>query len=241
MPSINNLPTLTIYRGFAPGPNHVWSPFVNKLETRLRLSKVNNYKVKQGGKHSSPKSKLPYLGIVTSSTSADSGTRDEEIISDTDLISKRLVRDGIISDLNTLAGLTPAERAQDLAIRTLLEERLYFFLARERWVDNYATMRDGVLFAIPWPLRWLVGLLAQRAVTQALYGQGAGRFTDEEASGISTECWEALVALLEESKRKVDADGKGPDEPFWVLGKGKPTEADTTVYGTVVAALVCDA
>ncbi|KHN97270.1 glutathione S-transferase [Metarhizium album ARSEF 1941] len=31
------------------------------------------------------------------------------------------------------------------------------------------------------------------------------------------------------------------DAPFWVLGGSRPTEADATVYGFVVGALVCTA
>jgi hypothetical protein len=223
---IKSLPKFVVYRGFQAVPTHVWSPFVNKLETRLRLGKVP-YRLDVGSPRSGPRGKIPYLRTEGS----------DEVLGDTALITRRLVDDGVLADLN--AGLTPAQRAQDLAVRALLEDKLYFYLQRERWADNYHAMRDGVLAAIPYPVRLIVGNLAYRAVMAGLNAQGTGRYSAEELRELKREAWESLDAILAESRRNSAA--AGGDKPFWVLGRAEPTEADATVYGFVAASLVCTA
>ncbi|KAK3681750.1 hypothetical protein B0T22DRAFT_434070 [Podospora appendiculata] len=214
------------------GPNrHVWSPFVNKLETRLRLAAVP-YRLGQGSMRQAPRGKIPYISL-----DLDDNGSDSEMLGDTSLIIKRLCAEGVMPDLND--GLSAGERAVDVAVRALLEERLAFFLTRERWIDNYYTMRAGALAALPWAMRFIVGNLAYAGVKRTLYGQGTGRYTDDEMRGMKREAWETLNALLVEAKtKKGDMDREGP---FWVLGREAPTEADATVYGFVVASLICPA
>lgn len=108
---------------------------------------------------------------------------------------------------------------------------------RERWVDNYYTMRDYALGAIPYPLRVVVGLLAYRRVVATLHGQGTGRFTNDELRGAKSEIWESIDGLLQASRRA----SAGDDGPFWVLGGEEPTEADTTLFGFVVSVLISTA
>ena len=40
----------------------------------------------------------------------------------------------------------------------------------ERWVQNYYTMRQGVLGALPYPVQVIVGLLAYRKMARNLDG-----------------------------------------------------------------------
>lgn len=229
-----SLPKFTLYRGFAPTPNHVWSPFVNKLETRLRLGGITSYTLETGNPRQAPRGKIPYISLPDSFSPRGGG--GGQLLGDTALITANFIREGVLRDLN--AGLSPAEAAQDLAIRALCEDKLYFYLTRERWVDNFYTMRDGVLAALPYPVRVLVGNLAYRGVTSTLHGQGAGRYSDNEVHELKKEVWESLDALVSESRMR---GAHSSDGPFWVLGKEKPTEADATVYGFVVASLVCTA
>ncbi len=226
----------TVYRGFPSTPNHVWSPFVNKLETRFRLANIS-YRIDVGSPRNAPRGKIPYLSTTEDST--------DHVLGDTTLITRQLVADGTLHDLN--AGLTPAQQAQDLAMRALLEDKLYFYLQRERWADNYYAMRDGVLAALPFPVRVLVGNLAYRAVAASLHGQGTGRYSADEVRVLKQEVWEGLAAMLSESR--VAATGAavaGREDgscgaPFWILGRADPTEADATVYGFLAASLVCTA
>ncbi|KAL2261623.1 hypothetical protein VTK26DRAFT_3742 [Humicola hyalothermophila] len=241
--SSTTTPRFILYRGFPTTPAHVWSPFVNKLEARLRFASVP-YRIDVGSPRSAPRGKIPYLGVVPPAAAAE-GAEPTQYLSDSTLITGQLVSQGVLPDLN--AALAPARRAQDLALRALLEDKFYFFATRERWVDNHARMRDGVLAALPWPVRLLAGHLAYRAVSATLHGQGAGRYSDEEAREIKREVWEALEALLAEARRAAaSTSGAGSaggerEEPFWVLGGEQPSEADATVYGFIASALVCTA
>lgn len=117
-------PSITLYRGFPSSSSYVWSPFATKLEARLRFGGLA-YKTDQGAPPKGPRGKIPYIAI---SRNGDSTT---EMLSDSTLISDKLVVDGLAQDLNSK--LTAAEKAQDLAIRALLEDKLYFYQVRNRY------------------------------------------------------------------------------------------------------------
>ena len=113
-------PSLTLYRGFPTSAAYTWSPFVSKLETRFRFAGLT-YKTEQGAPPKGPRGKIPYLAI------SKNGNSDPDMVSDSALISEKLVADGLAEDLN--AKLTAPEKAQDLALRALLEDKLYFYQA----------------------------------------------------------------------------------------------------------------
>jgi hypothetical protein len=48
-----------------------------------------------------------------------------EKLADSALITRKFIDDGTTEDLN--AALLPTERAKDLAVRALLEDKLYFY------------------------------------------------------------------------------------------------------------------
>lgn len=106
-------PRATLYRGWDDPGNYVWSPFVTKVELRLRAAGVE-YKVASGSVKSAPRGKIPYL------------TLDEtESLSDSTLIIENMTSAGILPDINSM--LTPPERAHDRALCALLEDKLYFY------------------------------------------------------------------------------------------------------------------
>lgn len=111
-------PSLSLFRGFPSSPSYVWSPFATKLEARLRFAGFA-YKTEQGAPPKAPRGKIPYLAI------SKAGDAAPETVSDTALISEKLISDGLAKDLN--GKLTAAEKAQDLAVRALLEDKLYFY------------------------------------------------------------------------------------------------------------------
>lgn len=113
-------PNLTVFRDRDDPGAYTWSSFVVKLEARLRFSHLT-YTTQAGSLGASPKGKLPYVRI-------DEDNGQSTILSDTALITKSLVKSGAIKDLN--ANLTPAQAATDLAIRALLEDKLYFLNVR---------------------------------------------------------------------------------------------------------------
>ena len=106
-------------------------------------------------------------------------------------------------------------------------------------MDNYYTMRDHTLWAVPYPLRIIVGMIVQRRHTAMLHGQGTGRFSDEELAQFKSEIWQTLDDQLNVSRIK--ADKEGLEGPFWILGGSHPTEADATLFGFIVSVLVCSA
>ena len=122
MATLTTQPTIILFRGFAPTPNYVWSPFVTKFETRLRLAGLT-YKKDVGSPFKGPRGKLPYI-VTASPDSADSPTS----FGDSALITKKFIDDGMIEDLN--AKLSPVEKAHDLALRSLLEDKLYWYQVR---------------------------------------------------------------------------------------------------------------
>lgn len=215
--------SIIAFRGANYPGRYVWSPFVTKLEFRFRLSDLP-HSTAAGSPPQGPRGKIPYVGISTP------GSRVERL-GDSALIIKDFIARGWLQDLD--AALTPKELGQDLAIRALLEEKLFFYHTHERWIDNYYTMRDYALAKVPFPQRYVVGYLAHRAIVQKLLLQGTGRFSKDEIHAFRREIWMRLNGMLEESRQIARAA-----ECFWVLGGEDPTEADATVYGFAVSTLV---
>ncbi|KAL9001625.1 MAG: hypothetical protein Q9188_005404 [Gyalolechia gomerana] len=197
-------PSLTLFRGFPATAAYCWSPFSTKLEARLRFAGIP-YKTDRGAPPNGPRGKIPYLSV----TEKNGAT---ETVSDSTLISEKLVTNGLAEDLN--GKLAPAEKAQDMAVRALLEDKLYFYQV-------------------------LVGQLAYRKMSATLYGQGTARFSPEDISKFKRDVWENLNALLASSRQKKNSGG--PEGMFFVLGGSAPTEADTTLFGFIASGLVCDA
>jgi hypothetical protein len=217
---------LTLYRGSDEPGQFVWSPFVTKVEFRLRTSSAP-YTRAIGSPAAGPKGKIPYLDAAKPG-------QPTLHLADSTLILKTLTERGLITPAN--ASLTPSQKAIDLAIRALFEEKLYFLQAYERWIENHETMRDHVLAKIPLPQRLAVGEKTKAAMIQKLDLQGTGRLTDMEIRAAIRDIWEGLTGLLEAAKAKA-----GDADVFWVLGGQEPTEADATVFGFAVSVVVCEA
>ncbi|KAL0261091.1 hypothetical protein SLS55_004787 [Diplodia seriata] len=219
-------PCITLCRGWDDPGNYVWSPFVTKVELRLRAAGAE-YKAASGSVKSAPRGKIPYLTI-----------NETESLSDSTLIIENLTSTGVLPDIN--ATLSPAQRTHDRALCALLEDKLYFYHSFERWIQNYYLMRDHVLCALPYPVRVIVGLLIHRGVKNHLHGQGTGRFTAEEIAAFRRQIWEGFDDLLREAKRKHSGAADG-GKPFWAMGGDGPTEADMVLFGFIVSVLICTA
>lgn len=115
-------PSLTLFRGFPETGCYTWSPFVTKLEARLRFSGLP-YTVEQGSVRLAPRGKIPYVEIGGSDDSV--GDRGPRTIGDSTLITKTLVHHGWVADLD--ANLPPTQKLNDLALKALLEDKLYFY------------------------------------------------------------------------------------------------------------------
>lgn len=129
-------PSITLFRGWRDPGKHVWSPFVVKVEARLRFAGVK-YVADAGSPMHAPKGKIPYLeyrGPLPSEAVDVSNIRDDvdgepvASIADSSLIIKTLTQSGVLPDLN--ADLSARDAALDFGLRTMLEDRLYFYHVR---------------------------------------------------------------------------------------------------------------
>lgn len=232
-------PLLTVYTFDSDHALYGFSPFATKLHLRLRHAGIP-YVPGNGKRSDAPKGKIPYVRFESSG----------ELMGDTALITARLVRDGTLPDLASTA--SPEARAVDLAVRAMVEDRMYFLLIYERWYGNYALMRDHGPFSSRSPVpRAIICRLIYPFVGAMLWFQGAGRMSRDEVAGFRAEAVAALAALADKAlqRRKealqvaagngvADAEAaKGHDvanpdaEPFWILAGDEPTEADFSVFG----------
>lgn len=126
-------PSITLFRGWRDPGRHVWSPFVVKVEARLRFAGVK-YVADAGSPLHAPKGKIPYLeyrgplpsdAVDASSIRQDANGESVASIADSALIIKTLTRSGVLPDLN--AKLSARDVALDFGLRTMLEDRLYFY------------------------------------------------------------------------------------------------------------------
>lgn len=119
---------ITLYRGFPPSNQYTWSPFVTKLEFRLRLAGIV-YRNLEGTPTEGPSGKVPYVDI-----SAISGqqTAGKELVGDSTVIIQTLIDRGAMADLNR--ELSADEKLADMAIKALFEEKLYFLQVRQQLV-----------------------------------------------------------------------------------------------------------
>lgn len=100
-------------------------------------------------------------------------------------------------------------------------------------------MRDHVLWALPYPMKIVVGLLIYRGTMKTLHGQGTGRYSDDEIRSFRLEIWEGINALLARSRKTATSNTDG--KPFWVLGDENPTEADASLFAFIISVLTCTA
>ncbi|KAK5080044.1 hypothetical protein LTR70_008968 [Exophiala xenobiotica] len=219
---------LVLYRGFPASNKYTWSPFVSKLEFRLRQSRIP-YTLREGSTQKGPSGKIPYVNIAPL-TSGDT----QDLVGDSSVIINTLVQKGLAEDLN--AHLAPEQKATDMSIRALCEDKLYFLGMAERWVDNFYIQRDHILESKPWALRFVIGNLIYNKNVSTLHGQGSGRFTKEQQRKMREEIWTILEGLLAQRRRE-SGNRRGP---FWMLGGEKPTEADAVVFAFANSVLVCD-
>ncbi|KAJ5827304.1 hypothetical protein N7447_004067 [Penicillium robsamsonii] len=219
-------PTITVFRGFPEKGCYTWSPFVTKLEARLRFGNIC-YHVEAGSPPKGPRGKIPYITLEHNGQS--------QSMSDSTLIAKSFISSGHLEDLN--GRLSPVEKAQDLSLKALLEDKLYFYQGHERWVMNYYTMRSKILGNTPWPVQVIVGNIIYNKNVRNQQGQGTGSFSTEEIATFRQEIWESVNGLLSAAQ----AQHRDREGPFWVWSGDAPTEADAVVFGFVVSGLVCGA
>ena len=124
--------------------------------------------------------------------------------------------DAIPCDIDLDRELGPAERAVAHAFCVMLEERTYFALLHERWIEerNWPFVRDGYLGDLPAPVQNAV----REGSRARIVAQGLGAHTPEEIQGLAIADIDAMAAWL----------GHKP----YFMGDA-PTRADCTVHAFV--------
>lgn len=203
------LPVVTLYQP----PTRPWgtpnlSPFCSKLETYLRLAKID-HTVALSDMRRAPKGKIPYVRI------------GDELMGDSQLIIERLesLRDEPLDHW-----LDPAQRALAHAVRRMLEEGLYFVLMASRWDSQWTAshQREAFTKVLPAGVRWAFPLIV-RDVKKKLRSQGTGRHTEAERNEMGVKDLESVATLLGEKR--------------YFLGD-RPSTVDATVFAFVSGVLV---
>ena len=193
-----------------PKPPAPWdvpnvSPFCAKLETYLRMAKID-YETKPGTPREAPKGKIPYI-------------RDgERLIGDTGLIIEHLkTKHGDPLD----AKLTAEERAHAHVVRQSVEEHTYFAFAWLRWSteESWRHVRAYFLPILPPVIGPLAIGVFRSQFLKSIRTQGVGRHTREEILAKANADMDAYATLLGDKK--------------FFLGDA-PTSLDATMFGFLV-------
>ena len=179
------------------------SPFCLKAELLLTALDLPFEHTALSDPRKAPKGKLPYL------------VADGKKVADSELIVEYL--EGITQG-RVYAGLTPAQKAQGLALTRLAEDHLYWIMVASRWLDEawWPNVVEGFFQIAPKPVRPLVAGLARRQVRQTYHLQGLGRHSLEEQRGFAARDLQALEDSV-------------PDEGF--LFGSEPGVFDFTLAG----------
>lgn len=177
------------------------SPFVIKAEMLLKLAGLP-YQAKRGNVRRAPKGKLPYLD--------DMG----RVVADSTLIRWHIER---TYHVDFDEGLTPAERGTAWAVEKLLEDNLYWAVARVRWLegDNFERGPAQFFNVVPTPLRGMVKALVKRRVRQMLWSQGLGRHRVEDMTEIAVQGVTSVADIL--------------GDKLYLMGD-RPCGADATLF-----------
>ena len=196
---------------FGSGPNFGLpdaSPFVTKVETLLRMSKLPFEKALMSFSKA-PKGKMPYI---------DDGV---ELLGDSTFIRWRLEKKYGVDFDN---GLTTEQLAIAWAFEKMAEDNLYWVSMHARWMHDANFERGPKVFfkAAPAVIRPLVVAMVRRQVRKSLHSQGMGRHSPNEIAALGSRSLGAIADYL-------------GDKPFFM--GSEPTGIDATIFAFVVSAM----
>ena len=180
-----------------------FSPFVIKTMLLLKLAGLD-YVVDRSGLQRAPKGKLPYIDD------------DGAIVADSTLIRWHIEK---TRGINLDQGLDPEQRAIAWALEKMCEDHLYWLAVRGRWLDdaNFARGPAKLFDKAPALLRPFIKNLVREKVRKALQAQGAGRYTDEEATRLGLRDVETLATLLGDKPYFFGDSPCGTDASFFAF------------------------
>ena len=175
------------------------SPFVTKTMVQLKMAGLDFRTESDFARfRAAPKGKLPYIN--------DGGT----IVADSSAIRRHIEK---VHGLNLDAGLDARQRATAFTVERMLEEGLYWVMVHTRWIepDNWPILRAAFFDPMPWPLRHLIPVIAQRTVRRNLHGQGTGRHSSDEIAAIGIGIIDALSVQIGDGPYLMGATRSGAD------------------------------
>jgi len=189
------------------------SPFVLKVETYLRMADIEYDTVSRfGNLKKAPKGKLPFI--------EDNG----QIIADSQLIIDFLEKKyGCRLDKH----LSDEQKASTYLISKSLDENLYFALVYSRWhcEQTWPKVKKAFFNKFPFPLRFIVPVIARKDVIRTLKGQGISRHSKQEVEDICSKSFQALSCLI-------------GDKPY-IFGN-QPCSLDATVFAFLAEFILVD-
>lgn len=159
------------------------SPFCLKIEMLLAALDVPYKMSELANPGKAPKGKLPFLVV------------DGQRIGDSELIAQYL---DDYTGGNVYAKLTPAQKAQGVALTRLAEDHLYWIMVASRWLDDdwWPNVVQGFFGALPGIIRPLVAGMARRQITRTYQLHGLGRHSLDEQANFARRDLEALDAAV---------------------------------------------
>ena len=141
------------------------SPLCMKLETYLRMAKIEHTVSILKGRSLAPTRKAPYI------------KENGQLLTDSGLIINHLEHTrGHPVD----GGLTLAQRAESLALQRLMEEHLYWVIVYMRWIDpstrEYWKPHLAELIPVPKIFLSFLARQTEKSLKKVLYAQGIGRY-----------------------------------------------------------------
>ena len=185
------------------------SPFCMKLETFLRMAKLD-YEIKEMmDPRKGPKGKFPFIEA------------DGRRIGDSTLAIRYLEK---TRDLKLGQGMSPEKAALGEAVTRMIEEHLYWVVVYSRWIDDdhWPAARKAFFGSLPFPLSHLLPTLARRQTKAQLWAQGIGRHEKDEVYDMGHQDVRAVAVCL-------------GDNPYF-LGTS-PSVVDCTVYAFLAGIL----
>lgn len=163
------------------------SPFCVKLETYLKMANIPYDVVLTTKTDKSPKGKMPYIKY------------NDVMMSDSSFIIEKLMQD--FGD-STETHLSPALKAQGLAIQRLCEDHLAYALMYFRWIDDtsWPFFKEIVFGKMPTPLKLAIPKIVQKGVRTKLKENGILDHSRDEILQLSKQNLKALSDILGDQK-----------------------------------------
>lgn len=193
-----------------PEKGNIQSGYCNKLEFFLKIT-GSEYIKKETFPYTSPKGKLPYINY------------NNEIISDSSLIIKYLIRNNIVKDIDI--NITENDKSISLAFQKMVEDHLYIGVIYERWLteDGWNIQKPLLLEDMPFILKPFLPLIMKRKISNVLYYQGLGIHSKDDIFNFVEEDINAISNYIKDKR--------------YFLGYEKPTIIDCIIAGFLYSIL----